>query len=358
MRDDATDRALIWWGRGDAAYSRNAIVREAMTQLGWTIEDYRPGKAVSLGILKPDGLTERASVVWVPCFRQRDLTSASRFAQQRGIPLVADPLISAYDKQVFEKQKFLEDSRAARRLLRWERSALSKASRVVADTTAHADFFEETLGVVRDRLSVIPVGADARVFRSTPVTYDGSRRMRVLFYGSFIQLQAPQVIVEAARRCRDVDWCLLGDGPLRATCEAQASDLEHVTFEPWIDYLQLPQRIAEADLLLGVFSDSAKAGRVVPNKVYQALACGRLVVTRQPLMGAYPWAEGLSPDETGIIFVPPADPEALAEAVQRLSRSPSRSAELGCRAARSYERYCSMDVVTAAVERVLTSLPR
>ena len=110
-------KTVLWWGRFDPDYSRNRILRQAYAALGWKIADFQP-------LLSPLGDIEarlrrpaRADLVHVPCFRQRDIAAAGRYARRRGIPLLIDPLISAYDKQVFEHAKFSEGSAKAKHLL-------------------------------------------------------------------------------------------------------------------------------------------------------------------------------------------------------------------------------------------------
>ncbi|MCP5430079.1 MAG: hypothetical protein H6962_07625 [Chromatiaceae bacterium] len=34
--------AVLWWGRFDAGYSRNRILRELFSELGWRIIDFHP----------------------------------------------------------------------------------------------------------------------------------------------------------------------------------------------------------------------------------------------------------------------------------------------------------------------------
>src|SRR3546814_8336865 len=48
----------------------------------------------------------------------------------------------------------------------------------------------------------------------------------------------------------------------------------------WVEYRQLKQFIAEAELCLGIFGTSEKVASVIPNKVFQLVAAGRPVITR------------------------------------------------------------------------------
>ncbi|MEM1355974.1 MAG: glycosyltransferase [Planctomycetota bacterium] len=351
----ARPKTLLWWGRSDPNYSRNRVVRCALQQLSWDIIDFTP-RVSGLGHLearlqrigKPD-------LVWVPCFRQRDLAAAARAARRWRVPLVFDPLISAYDKQVYERNKFPPDSAGAQKLLAKERGQFARADLVIADTPAHAAYFHDTLGVDADRLAVVPVGAEAGLFEPTPLTPIVGRPIEVLFYGSFIALQGPELIVEAARRCPSARWALLGDGPLRAACEHAAGQADHIRFEAPVGYDQLSVRIARADVLLGVFSPSAKAGRVVPNKVYQALACGRPVVTRRS--DAYPAGLADQPaTESGLAWVEPGNSAALSRAIEQLAGETEVLGQMATAARSTYEKHMSADTIRDAIAAALSHL--
>ena len=270
------------------------------------------------------------------------------------MPVLFDPLISAWDKQVFERGKFAEDSAEARALLAWEQGLFKGMDMIVADTGPHAAFFARRFGLAQDRLAVVPVGAEEPLFQPAPPDRAHQGPVELLFFGSFIGLQGPEVIIEAARLYDGppVSWHLLGSGPLLADCRAAADGLDHVVFEPWIDYARLPARIQEADILLGVFGASEKAGRVIPNKVYQALACGRPVITRYS--EAYP--EDLDRPDSGIAFVPPGDAEALAKAVSDWASQRDRLPELSANAFASYGCHFSNAIIREQLRDALARL--
>ena len=328
-------RTVLWWGRFDPGYSRNRVLRRLLAGLGWTIRDFRPLASRLAGFEAALRRVQASDLVWVPCFRQRDASAAIAWARARGVPVLFDPLISAWDKQVFERSKFAEDSAEARALLAWESGLFAGADMVLADTAPHAAFFARRFGLPDDRLAVVGVGAEEELFQPTPPDFAHQGPVEVLFYGSFIGLQGPEVIVEAARLYDGppVSWHLLGKGPLLAACEAAAQGLDNVRFEPWVDYARLPARIADADILLGVFGASEKAGRVIPNKVYQALACGRPVVTQRS--DAYP--ADLDRPDSGIAFVAPGDARALAKAVAEWASQRDRLPALSANAFAAYE---------------------
>lgn len=301
---------ILWWGRFDPNYSRNGVIRELMRAKGYELVDFHPHfstfgdlEARLKGVEKPD-------MVWVPCFRQRDMKAAARWARSKKVPLVFDPLISAYDKQVDEFKKVKTGSAGAARLLKWERGIFALADIVIADTILHAQYFEEKLGVAKSKLKVVYVGAESNF---KPIEVTKKEDFEVLFYGSFLPLQGPDTIVEAAKMAKDlpIKWTFIGGGPLKEKCLKLAEGCENIRFEGKIPYSELPRRICEADILMGVFGTTDKAGRAMPNKFFQAIACGKPIVTRES--AAYPEGALSSP---AIKFIPPGDGAALFAAVK------------------------------------------
>lgn len=351
-----SNKIVLWWGRFKPDYSRNRILRKLFSELGWTVTDFHPRlsglgdvEARLRGLPAPD-------LVWVPCFRQRDLAAAARWAGSRKVPLVFDPLISAYDKQVDERGKWDAGSRRARRFLEWERGLFRRADRIIADTPAHAEYFHGVLGVARDRLAVVYVGAEEARFFPQPYPPESTDApLEAFFYGSFLPLQGPGVVVEAARLYRGppVRWTLLGDGPLRRSCEEAARGLANVRFEDWLPYEALPARIGNAQILLGVFGTTPKADRVIPNKVYQALACGRAVVTRQA--GAYPQTLATE-EESGLVWTRAGDAQGLANQVAALAMNRAVLPALGRAAAETSRRFFSESALRGQLGAALAGL--
>ena len=94
----------------------------------------------------------------------------------------------------------------------------------------------------------------------------------------------------------------------------RASDLKNVRFvETWLSAEQLADAMREADVCLGIFGTTPKAARVIPYKVFAALALGRPVITRDS-----PAIRELLVDEESALLCPPGDGQALAAALERL----------------------------------------
>ena len=343
---------ILWWGRFDPEYSRNRILRSLLRASSYTLQDFIPRISPLAGIEELFSKISIPDAVWVPAFRQRDFRSARRYANKHRIPLIFDPLISAWDKAIFERNKFSETDRKALKLLKWEKSMFSSADLVIADTKPHARFFTEKISASKDKTVVIPVGAEEALF-TTQAFHAPGTPPEILFYGSFIQLQGPEIIIEAAIQVPEARWTLLGNGPLRKICEEKSTGHKHIHFEDWYRYDKLPERIGKADVLLGIFGSSPKSGRVIPNKVYQALACGRPLITREST--AYPQQIN-NKENCGITFVPAGDPTALAHAVKKMITSPENFPELARQARYTYEKYFCEVLINDALIAALAKL--
>ena len=119
-----------------------------------------------------------------------------------------------------------------------------------------------------------------------------------------------------------IEWILIGRGQQDAEIKDMLAKhpLEHLTWIPWVPYEELVDQIALADVCLGIFGDSDKAARVVPNKVYQVISAGRPLITRtSPAMH-----ELLPEPMDGLYLVPPEDPRALADAIRKFRLDYSR----------------------------------
>jgi glycosyltransferase involved in cell wall biosynthesis len=265
------------------------------------------GRALRLAAAEARLLTRRvddADAIVVGYPGHLDLVAARRAA--RGRPVVFNPLVSLADTLVGDRGRFHSGSLAARALERVDRSAFRSADLVVADTAAHARFLSDVRG--SDDVAVCFVGAEDRLF--TP-GWKPEAPFTVLFVGKLIPLQGVDTILAAAREAPDIRFRIVGSGQLDPLLANRPTNVEHVS---WVEYGRLPEEIRRAGCALGIFGTTAKAQRVIPNKAFQALACGVPLVTADT-----PAARELLVHEKSALLVPAGDPEALAAAVRRLA---------------------------------------
>jgi glycosyltransferase involved in cell wall biosynthesis len=269
-----------------------------------------------------------------------DLAAARRAA--RGLPIVFNPLVSLADTLVSDRARFRAGSLAARMLERIDRHALAAADLVVADTEAHAQFFRE---LTRTPVEVCFVGAEERVFRPG---WKPTEPFTALFVGKLIPLQGVDFVLAAARAAPDLRVRIVGSGQLEHLLADRTPNVEHVA---WIEYEQLPGELHRASCALGIFGTSPKSQRVIPNKVFQALACGTPVVTADT-----PAARELLRHEESALLVPPGDPDALAEALRLLRDDAVLGGRLGAAGRAVYEAAASEEVLGARWRGLLERL--
>jgi glycosyltransferase involved in cell wall biosynthesis len=338
---------VCYFGTYERAYPRNAQVISCLRGAGVDVHEEHvsvwdglregwsagPARAARLAEAEARLVIRRprrfdAFIVGYP--GHLDLPAARRAA--RGRPIIFNPLVSLADTLVGDRRRFRPGSVAARALEAIDRRAFRSADLVVADTHAHAQFLADLAGLAV--VEVCLVGAEDRLFRPG---WRPPQRFTALFVGKLIPLQGIETILAAARLAPDIPFRIVGSGQLASLLSSPPPNVEHV---PWVEYDRLPAELHCAGCALGIFGTTGKGQRVIPNKAFQALACGTPLVTADT-----PAARELLAHGDSALLVPPGDPEALAGAVRELAAHDGLTRRIAAGGRATYERHASEAVL-------------
>jgi glycosyltransferase involved in cell wall biosynthesis len=213
---------------------------------------------------------------------------------------------------------------------------------VLTINEAYREFFVQVLKVKSSKVHVLHKGADEAIFYPR----EGVQRenFSVGWWGSYIPLHGLPVIIEAAKilKHEDISFSLIGQGQLLPKIKEMVSDaaLSNVVMTSYIPQSELVEAIANFNIVLGIFSPSAKAGRCVTNKVYEALCMGKAIITEDS-----PANREIFENGKNVYFVPPGDPQALARAIIELKSDSALREKLGRGARELFERRFTLEKI-------------
>ncbi len=247
-----------------------------------------------------------------------------------GPRIVYAPLVSVTETLVDDRRRYARGGIVARMFAALDRLCCRAADVVVVDTQEHRRYFVERLGVDPARLAVCHLGADNGAFRPLlehATSADKGRGVEVLYFGQDLPLHGLDVVVDAVGRLAtrdDIRFTFIGTGEERSRVQrAIEATRAKAEFRDWVPYESLAERIADADIVLGIFGSSEKARMVVPNKVYEAALVGRAIVTADTAAVREIFTDGEN------IVLAAADGAELAAKFALLAANASKRDELG-----------------------------
>lgn len=302
----------------DPTYPRNARIRAYLESSDYEVTTFRRSYSSStVRRLIGDVLTICTRMHGYDVYVVAEFSL--RFAPLVGIIARINRAQCVVDCFVGKEETLVGDHAAASphsltaRLARFEDRAARRAGHILlSDTQIRAD---SLISGCRHspRVFSLPVGAPPWALPNTARSGDGI--LRVLFYGSFLPLHGVPTILEAiAETPNRVHLTLVGDISERDVLARIASlrIADRCVVLPPVPAASLASIIAQHDVVLGIFGTSAKAGSVIANKVWQALSCGRPVITqRSPALAEI---RGIVGEQ--LIEVPAGAPHALAAALR------------------------------------------
>jgi len=370
---------VCYFGTYDVEQSRNNVIIQGLRQNGVAVLECHARlwydtadkiRSVRGGLLNP-GLLGRALGSYLRLLRRYarigdydvmvvgyaghfDLFLAKLLTSFSRKPLVFDALLSLTETVIEDRGLAQRGSLLARLVYLVDKYACRLADLVLLDTEAHVRHFQHDLGVKPGKLRQVPVGAD-EVYCRGPSPVGESDRFRVVYFGQYIPLHGVNHIVEAARLLEghpDIRFELVGDGQTypEAASLAERLQVQNVAFRrTWLSPEDLiAEHIVPADVCLGAFGDSPKARRVVPIKVFVALAMGKPVIT-----GDSPAAREMLIHGTDAILCEMANPRALAQAILMLKRDRPLREKIAKQGYLSFQNKFSSRVIGATVKSYL-----
>jgi glycosyltransferase involved in cell wall biosynthesis len=335
--------AVCLLGHHEPDYPRNRSVREALEAAGFRVFECHSRAPFPLRHLILAGkylrVAARVRWVWVTEGGHRLVPFLKLLTALTRRRLAFDPFLSRYNTRIEDRRLYRPGGLQAWICLWQDWSSTHAADALAFDTLEHQRYFESRYRL-RKPACVLPVGVDETLFAPVaraavprPYAQDG---FQVLFYGTYIPLQGAEWIMEAA--------ALLGGSGIRFTCigrgqtfaeteaRARALRVDNVDLLPNVATEALIPYLAHADVCLGIFGNTVKAAHVVPNKVVQAAAMGKPIVTRDSDPVRRYFRDGES-----IFLVPPSSPRALADALLALRDDPALRVRLSHAARRAFE---------------------
>jgi glycosyltransferase involved in cell wall biosynthesis len=224
------------------------------------------------------------------------------------------------------------NSLSARFLRRLERYLCRKAERIVM-LLPHTASYMESIGIPMDKILWIPNGVELSRYGNL-LPYDGAALppYRIVFMGGFVESNAIDNLLQAARVLKergrtDIEFLLVGRGTDRNLVIQKAKELglDNVRFPDPVPKSEIGKVMSEADAFIYALHDLPLYRYGVSlNKLTDYLAGGRPIIfsgrsTYDPVAAI---GAGYS--------VPPDDPAAIADAIEKLfSLPPSQRIAMG-----------------------------
>ncbi len=234
--------------------------------------------------------------------------------------IIFNAFVSLYNTNIFDRKVYPPKSLKARYNFFLDKFSCKLANLVLLDTQSQIDYFVETFKTPRDKFRRVFVGSDDKVFY--PKNYQGRKdNFIVHFHGYLVPFHGVEYIIEAAKilEGQNIIWQIVTrfDGKYeKLKQQVESLGLKNIIFYQEVPPEKLNDFINQADICLGVFGDSPKTQLVIPNKIFEALACQKPMITAQSKA-----CREILTDKINCLFCQVANAEDLANKILELKNN-------------------------------------
>ncbi len=224
---------------------------------------------------------------------------------------------------------------------------------IIFDTEGHKNYFSLKFKISKSKKKlVLLVSIDLDVIDRVESRQEDNREFTVLFYGYFIPLQGVEYIIEAAKILKNekIKFKIIGSGQTKKEIieKSKEHNLQNVLFVDRISYEELIGEIKSAEVCLGIFGSTEKAKRVIPNKLLESMACGKIVIT-----GKNKEMENYFNNNEDLVYCNMADGEDLARKIVDVQKKYEELKHIKKNARKKIEKFFSKESLSETIKKQL-----
>jgi rhamnosyl/mannosyltransferase len=261
---------------------------------------------------------------------------------------IKTPSVLTYHSDIVKQQGLLKFYQP---LQKW---FLSRLSRIVATSDAYVDS-SDTLKTYKNKLTVIPLGISAEDFRKPQdhiISYWRAKFNKpfFLFVGVLRYYKGLQYLIEAAKKTK-VLIVIAGNGPMLKELQSQAEyeDIKNVFFTGAISD---QDKSALLKLCLGFVFPSHKRSEAFGIGLLEAAMMGKPMISCEIGTGT----SFINQDKVTGFIVPPENPVALSDAMNKLYSQSGLRKKMGMKAKERYQSIFTADKMVKSYVNLYKSL--
>lgn len=351
---------VCYFGLYKPDYSRNLIIIKGLRSNGVKVVECNVRRHLLWGLRywhlwkKFWPFRHKIDIVIVGFPGHSDVPLAWLLCRMFNKKLVFDAFISLYNTQIDDRRYVKTGTWKAAVCYYLDKVSCQLADLVLLDTQTHIDYFVQTFKLDSRKFTRVFIGSDENLFLPEKNKLD--ENLLVGYHGSYLPLQGVEYIVRAAAILKNNKWKfkLVGDGIERAKCEKLSHDLmlTNVEFVDSLPYSGVPEFINSCDISLGGhFGNNKKAGLVIANKVFEAVACARPVI-----VGDSPAVRELFADGVNCLMVKRGSSQDLAMAIEKLVGNHKLKLKIATGGRKTFLASCTTKVIGKQVKFLLLNL--
>jgi glycosyltransferase involved in cell wall biosynthesis len=345
-------KKILYVAGREQSYSRTRIVYKALQLQGYNVVGCFP---------QDKSFRHYPRLIWNAIIKSRgcDLVIIGFYGQiilpviklLTWKPILFDMYIATFDTMVHDRMVTNEKSWKAKLYKLSDKISCKLSKALVLETNDHILDFSQKFNVPQNKFNRIFLAVDNTALKPRPQQKAGDNFL-VHFHGEYAPFHGVQHIIKAAYilRNENVEFQIIGRGITFDTDYKLARDLDlkNVRFIDFVPYDSLANYMANADVCLGIFGDNERMLRVTTNKVIEAIAMARPLIT-----GRNAPVQELLTHNKSVYLVERANPDALAEAIIKLKEDKELREKIARGGYKVFAENCTLDKLGSGFSNII-----